>query len=74
MQLAARCTALTAFQANGCSGLGDESLIALAKHCARLARIDVRACSRVTEHGLEAASRLLPGCRVYANTLAVNLS
>jgi hypothetical protein len=38
----AGCAELTSFQANGCSGLGCQGLIALAAGCKALKRIDVR--------------------------------
>ena len=50
----------------GCSGIGDESLLALARHSRSLARLDVRGCSRITEVGLEACDRDLKGCRIFA--------
>ena len=67
VELARRCAADN-FQANGCAGLGDDSLVALAMGCRALTRIDVRACARVTQAGLEACAKNLPRCRVYANT------
>ena len=65
---------LATFQANGCSGFSDEALVALSEGCKQLSLIDVRGCSRVTEHGLASCARLLPKCKVMANTHALQVS
>ena len=44
--------------------VGDEALVALARHCPALERIDVRGCARVTEVGIEACEGL-PNCKLY---------
>ena len=65
---------LSRFQSIGCCGIGDKSLSALARHCRGLRRIDVRGCTNVSEVGLEACARLLPACKVHANSVAVQIS
>ena len=59
--------------ASGVAGVGDPSVVALAQHCERLQRADLRGCANVTEASVMVLEKSLPECKLLVNGLLRNI-
>ena len=58
---------------SGCAGVGDASIIALARSCPHLERADLRGCANVTESAVTELENSLPQCKLLVNGLLRNI-